>query len=260
MRKKSSQILIIVLCSIVAIQAVFIVVLLKKERKPVVKIKKAKVAIVLDDWGYNLKHINFIKESKLPMTISILPFLPYSKQISEEAEGNNLEVIVHLPLEPHNWRKVNVEKKVILGSMKKDEILKILSDSFKSVLHAKGISNHMGSKATEDKDLMSVIFGELKKKRLYFLDSFVTPKTVCEDLAADMNVAFAQRTIFLDNEADSEYIHGQLMSLLDHASRHGEAIGIGHDRDMTLKVIKEFLPKINKEKYEVVFVSDLVNR
>ncbi len=258
MKKKTSQILIVVLCALVVIQSVFIADLLKKQIKPVVKIKKAKVAIVLDDWGYNLKHIDFIKESKFPVTISILPFLPYSKQISEEAEKNNLEIIVHLPLEPQNWRKVNVEKKVILTLMKKDEILKILSDSLKSVPYAKGISNHMGSKATEDKNLMSVIFGELKKRRLYFLDSFVTPKTVCEDLAADMNVKFAQRTIFLDNEADSEYINGQLMSLLDYASRYGDAIGIGHDRDMTLKVIRNFLPKINKEKYEIVFVSDLV--
>lgn len=258
MRKKSNNILVVVLCALVVIEAIFIVALLKKERKPIVKIKKAKIAIVLDDWGYNLKHIDFIKQIKFPLTISILPFLPYSKQIADEAEKNNLEVIVHLPLEPHNWRKVNVEKKVISTTMKKDEVLKIFNDSFKSVPYAKGISNHMGSKATEDKDLMGIIFSELKKKKMYFLDSFVTPKTICEELAADMNVKFAQRTIFLDNEADSEYINGQLMSLLDHASRHGEAIGIGHDRDMTLKVIKEFLPKINKEKYEVVFVSDLV--
>lgn len=257
MRKKSNQVLIIVLCAFLVIQTIFIVILLKERKKPEVKIKRAKIAIVIDDWGYNLNHIDFLKEIKFPMTISILPFLPYSKQIAEETEKYNLEVIVHLPLEPQNWRKVNVEKRVILAKMKKDDILKILDDSLGSVPHSKGISNHMGSKATEDRKLMGIIFGEMKKQKLYFLDSFVTPKTVCKDLASDMNVKFAQRSIFLDNEADSEYINGQLMSLLDQASKYGEAIGIGHDRGLTLKVIKEFLPKINKEKYEIVFVSDL---
>lgn len=241
-----------------AVQFIFIFSLLKKEKKPPVKVKKVKIAIVLDDWGYNLNHVNFLREVKYPITISVLPFLPYSREISEEAEKANQEVIVHLPLEPQNWRKVNLEKNVILTTMKKDEVLKILDNSFNSVPYAKGISNHMGSKATEDKKIMGVIFAELKKRKLYFLDSFVTPKTVCKELARSMNVKFAQRSIFLDNEADSEYINGQLMALLDHASKYGEAIGIGHDRILTLKVLKEFLPKINKNKYEVVFVSDLV--
>lgn len=258
MKKRSSQTLILILCVIVIIQAIFITSLLKKQKKPIVKIRKAKVAIVIDDWGYNLKHLDFIKEARFPISISILPFLAYSTQIANEAEKNNLEVIVHLPLEPQNWRKVNVEKKVILSTMSKEEILKILNDSFKSVPYAKGVSNHMGSKATEDRNLMGIIFSEMKKKKMYFLDSFVTPHTICEALARDMNLKFGQRSIFLDNEADSEYINDQLMSLLDYALKNGEAIGIGHDRDLTLKVIKEFLPKINKDKFEIVFVSELV--
>jgi len=258
MKKKSSQTLILILCAVVVIQTIFIAALLRKQKKPTVLIRKAKVAIVIDDWGYNLKHIDFIKETRFPINISVLPFLTYSTQIANEAEKNNLEVIVHLPLEPQNWRKVNVEKKVILSTMEKEEILKILNDSFKSVPYANGVSNHMGSKATEDKNLMGIIFSEMKKKKMYFLDSFVTPHTICEELARDMNLKFSQRSVFLDNEADSEYINGQLMSLLDYALKNGEAIGIGHDRDLTLKVIKEFLPKINKDKFEIVFVSDLV--
>lgn len=260
-RDRKKDLIIRVLLVILILESFFIFFLLK--RKPIeivkpAKIKKAKIAIVIDDWGYNQRNLKFIKEVKFPVNISILPFLPYSTKIANEAKLNNQEIIVHLPLEPHQYRKVNVEQKVILTSMNKDKISKIINDALKSVPNAKGISNHMGSKATEDEDLMRVIFSEMKKHKFYFLDSYVTPKTVCPEVSKDIRINFAKRSVFLDNEADPNYIHNQLMSLLDAASKDGEAIGIGHDRSLTLKVIREFVPKIDKNKFEIVFVSELV--
>ena len=37
-----------------------------------------KVAIVLDDFGYNYKNVETVMELKKPVTFSILPHLPYS--------------------------------------------------------------------------------------------------------------------------------------------------------------------------------------
>jgi len=251
--------LITVLIVLLVVQSVFIFFLLRRKvMPPKPKVKKAKIAIVIDDWGYNTKNLNFIKEVNFPINLSILPFLPYSTAIADQAKLNNLEVVLHLPLEPHGYRRVGLEKKVILTNMSKEKVQQIFNDALKSVPHSKGISNHMGSKATEDENLMKIIFGEMKGKKLYFLDSFVTPKTVCEELSRKMGIKFTKRAVFLDNEADAYYIRTQLMSLLDDALDDGSAIGIGHDRKLTLDVIKDFAAKIDTEKFELVFVSELV--
>jgi polysaccharide deacetylase 2 family uncharacterized protein YibQ len=42
------------------------------------------------------------------------------------------------------------------------------------------------------------------------------------------------------------------------ADEKGWAIGIGHDRRNTLEVLKEEMPKLEKEGYKFVYVSELV--
>jgi polysaccharide deacetylase 2 family uncharacterized protein YibQ len=39
---------------------------------------------------------------------------------------------------------------------------------------------------------------------------------------------------------------------------HGQAIGIGHNQKITLEVLKEAMPELEKEGYKFVYVSDLV--
>jgi len=145
-----------------------------------------------------------------------------------------------------------------MASMDETNIKNILEQDLKSVPPAKGISNHMGSKATQDLRTMEVIFKELKRKGLYFLDSFVSSKSVCSKLARKTNVPFVKRDIFLDNVPDSGYIKKQIMKLKMKAKFFGQAIGIGHDRRHTLEVLKEVMPSIEEEGYKFVFVSELV--
>ena len=256
---KKKDVLILILAIAVIFEAVLILRLLPKKEKPAAVLPhKDKIAIVIDDWGYNKKNINFIKEINIPITLSILPQLNYSRKIAEIARKNNQEVIIHLPLEPHSDRNVGLEKGVILTNMKKEEINKIFKKAFESVPYSKGVSNHMGSKATEDKGLMKILFKQFKKSNLYFLDSLVTANSICQGLAGKMKVKFAKRDIFLDNELNVDYIKNQLRLLVAKAKKNGSAIGIGHDRTLTLKVIKDFAAEIKKENIEFVFLSDLI--
>jgi len=73
-----------------------------------------------------------------------------------------------------------------------------------------------------------------------------------------MRVPYAKRDIFLDNIEDTPYIKDQLNKLKAKARMYGYAIGIGHDRPVTLAVLKEAIPQLKKEGYKFVFVSELV--
>jgi polysaccharide deacetylase 2 family uncharacterized protein YibQ len=227
----------------------------KPEKKP--PVFQGNIAIVLDDWGYNLNNVPLAEEIKYPITASILPYLPYSKVVAEELHAGGVELILHLPLEP--FEKFRLEQNTIMTAMNEAEILGILRKDLEDIPFVKGVSNHMGSKATTDERTMGVIYKELKKRSLYFLDSFVSSDSVGEGLAERMNILFAKRDIFLDNKSDPEYIKTQLYKLKAKAKMYGEAIGIGHDRKTTLQVLKEMMPVLESEGYKFVYVSQLLD-
>ena len=218
---------------------------------------QGKIAIVLDDWGYNLNNVELLRQIDAPLTLAILPRRAYSVRIAELAKELNKEAILHLPMEPHREKQYQLEPDTLLINMSKQEILKILEMDFKSVPGLKGISNHMGSQATESEDLMKVIFEELKKKKLYFLDS-LTGKTVGKKLALEVKLPYARRSVFLDNKSDAEYIQGQLEALAKMAKQEGFAVGIGHDRKRTLEVLVQAIPELKKRGFKFVYTSELV--
>jgi len=215
----------------------------------------ARVAIVIDDMGYSRNNLEIIKSIKYPITFSILPSLTYSQSVVEELNSRGFEIILHLPMEPHE--KTNLENNTVLTSMTPDQIRQIVDNDLNNIPYLKGISNHMGSRATEDTRTMGIIFSELKKRRLYFLDSFVTGKSVAAFLAGKMHIKFTRRDIFLDNSADPRYIKQQLNLLIKKARQKGQAIGIGHDRKHTLEVLNEMMPELARQGYKFVFVSEL---
>ncbi|MDI6758320.1 MAG: divergent polysaccharide deacetylase family protein [Candidatus Omnitrophota bacterium] len=218
---------------------------------------KGKIAICIDDFGYTLDNLDILRQIKYPLTCAILPNLNYSAKIAKELHLKGFEVILHLPMEPH--KKCPLEKDTITSSQDKAEIQRLINQGLNSIKYAKGVSNHMGSFITENKKIMEIILKELKKKRLYFLDSFVSPNSVCLPLGRNIGLAIVKRDVFLDNRIKIEYIKGQINKLKIIAKTKGSAIGIGHDRKTTLEALREVMPQIEKEGYRFVFVSDLIN-
>ncbi len=228
----------------------------KPLKAPVVKALKGRIAIVLDDWGYNLNNIPIALQIKYPVTASILPNLYYSKQVAKDLHNHGFEIILHLPMEP--TEKFRLEKNTILTSLNEQDIKKIVDTDLFDLVFADGVSNHMGSSATADRRVMEIVFRELKNKHMFFLDSFVTPKSVCFELSRKAGIPFAARDVFLDNTEEPEYIRQQIYKLKVRAGNKGYAVGIGHDRKITLQVLKEVMPQLEKEGFKFVYLSEVV--
>ena len=270
--------IIAALTIIVIAQAFLLLGAAKKEKKEVTSLSKskpqilkteketapqndpdvAKIAIVLDDWGYNLKNLDTLKKIKSPLTLAVLPNLTYSRRIAEEAYALNKEILLHLPLEPYKRSQVPLEENTITADMTTREMITILQKDLMNISHAAGVSNHQGSKFTTDEKAITTIFSQLKKQNLFFLDS-LTSKSICKKIANKSGVRFASRDVFLDNENDEEYIANQLRILTEKAKLRGSAIGIGHDRITTLKVLERLIPELEQEEgIKFVFISELV--
>jgi polysaccharide deacetylase 2 family uncharacterized protein YibQ len=256
-----------ILLLIIILQGLFILIKLPKKERPApvippkprpVAVFKGRIAIVLDDWGYNLNNMETAQKIRYPFTAAVLPSLAFSSQAASQLHEWGKEVILHLPLEPMEISRL--EKNTIMVSFDERKVSEILYSDLESIVFARGVSNHMGSRATSEVKTMRAILRELKLRNLYILDSVSTPNSLIPSLAKEMGVNFARRDIFLDNQADPEYIRGQLNKLKARSRSKGYAIGIGHDRKATLEVLAQVMPEMEREGYKFVLVSELVRK
>jgi len=214
-------------------------------------------AIVIDDFGYNMNNLDRLFAIKKAVTFSVLPNLPYSKRIARLASSKGYEVILHLPLES-NDRSAPAEASTIKTDMSEKDVLALLDKDIASVPGLRGVSNHQGSKATEDKRSMSIVLSGLKERSLYFFNSLVTDKSICREVAAQYAVPYAERDIFLDNENNPEYIEKQMLSLRKMAFKYGSVIAVCHDRKNTIAVLSKMMPELAEEGIRFVYLSEIV--
>ncbi|MBT3177064.1 MAG: divergent polysaccharide deacetylase family protein [Desulfobacula sp.] len=217
-----------------------------------------KIAIIIDDIGYDKEISLALCNLNSNITFSVLPFAPFGKLLSEKLYSNGSQLMLHLPMEPVEYPKFNPGPGAILSMMPPDILISQLRDNLKAVPHIAGVNNHMGSKLTSNSDQMNQIFTILKKENLFFVDSRTSAKSQCKPSARLLKVKFAQRDVFLDNFQTPEYITGQLQKLIDLAKKNGSAIGIGHPYQETLEALSKELPTL-KGKVKIVRASFLTS-
>ncbi len=220
----------------------------------------AKVAIIIDDWGYSTKNCQYLRDIKSHVTVAVLPDLPHSADVIQCAHEAGQEIMLHLPMEPHDNSDKYPEDYVLKTSMSPIKVDSLLTKILDKMPFVDGVNNHMGSKATEDKRLMTTVFKQLKYRGLFFVDSRVTSKSVCAPLARQMDVPFTARDIFLDNVNERKAIENQLAALARIAKKRGKALAIGHDRSLTLQVIADRIPWFTEQGIELVPVREYISQ
>jgi uncharacterized protein len=228
----------------------------EKAGKPVPELHK--IAIVIDDLGYD-RHIaqEFI-DLQAPLTLSFLPQAPHAKEMALLAREKGKETLLHLPMEPLDYPRTNPGPGALLLSMSATEIIQIIDNDFKEFPFVPGANNHMGSRFTENREKMAPVLEYLKKRNLFFLDSLTTAQSVVPSLAEDLGVKYLQRNIFLDNEIAEGPIRQQLEKLIRLAQARGFAVGSGHPYPLLIQVLRDQLPSI-KDRVEIVSLSKLIN-
>ncbi len=220
---------------------------------------KNKVALIVDDMGYSLKTLRDIEDLGLSLTIAILPYSPWAKETAQIAHQNNMEVILHLPLESlYDFDSNSSTEGLIHSRMQEKDVLETLEANLTQVPFIRGVNNHMGSKITAERDMMSLILARLKEDNLYFIDSVTSGSSIAYKLAREMSILSAYRHVFLDSETEEGYIRKQLIQLLSLAQRQGMAVGICHPYDSTLKVLSDNLELFEEYNCETVFASQIV--
>ena len=223
-----------------------------------------RVAIVIDDMGADLKKVNELFEVDAPLTIAVLPFLRHSKAVATKIHlKKGWEVILHLPMEPKDYSLGDSDKNpgngALFTTMSVRDVMRQTLDDIKEVPYADGVNNHMGSRFTENAVLMRAALDVMRQNKLFFLDSRTSASTVGGNIAREMGIPNADRSVFLDNTRDENYVKGQFVELVAAARRKGKAIAIGHPYPETIAALKASIPYLREQGVEVVKLSDLID-
>ena len=206
--------------------------------------------IVLDDVGNNLEPLKIFLELPMEITYAIMPLRLYTKQSAELIHSKGREIIIHQPMEPLG--NSNPGKGSLFTWMNNDDILNQLKISYKSIPYAIGMNNHMGSKATTDVSLMTVVLDFLEERDMFFLDSKTITAVVGDEISKTTNVKYLQRNaMFLDNEKDQVSIEKAIRIGMQTATRNGHAVMIGHVMTTELAdALLKMYPEILDQGYE----------
>lgn len=207
--------------------------------------KRPKAAIIIDDLGYHAKLDSRFAALKLPLNLAILPLSPSGRRLAQAARKADREVILHFPMEPHGYPKVNPGPGTVLTGMGPEKIRGMLKSALDFLPQAKGLNNHMGSRFTEDSGRLKFLLGELKRRGLYFVDSRTSPRSKGRAAAAEVGIRFGERSIFLDNLATETAVKAQLRRFIARAGSNGTAIAIGHPHPQTLRALTELSPELS---------------
>ncbi len=214
---------------------------------------------MIDDLGYQLAPARRLMALGLPLSLSILPHAPHGQEIAEQATVRGLQVLLHLPMEPHGYPHPDPGPGALLAGMPPEELRQVLLADLATVPGAAGANNHMGSRLSEDEGALAVILAVLRERGLFFLDSYTSPRTRAAAMAWRLGLASGRRDLFLDHDPRPGPVHAQLERFLTLARGHSGLIAIGHPHPATLEALERLAPRL-REELELVPVGNLLGK
>ena len=215
------------------------------------------IALIIDDIGLSESQARQFLQLNIPLTFAILPRLKYSTILAKEINDCGHEIILHQPMEPGDSRVDPGPGALYVGD-DPDKINRIIEENISWLPLATGINNHMGSRFTESREMMTETLTVIKDSGLFFVDSRTSQHSKAYKVARTLRMPAAYRHIFLDNILSEPAILLQLRKLKQYALHYGTAIGIGHPYSQTAHALKFFMEDLKPPKISFVHVSKVL--
>ncbi len=217
------------------------------------------IVLILDDVGFQRELVEQAAKIDSELSFAVIPGAPQAEQLGRWLQTRGFEVLCHLPMEPENFPAVSPGNNAILTSLSGAEIRRRTLAAAESLPFARGVNNHMGSRATVDERVMREVLGILKGRNMYFVDSRTSNQSKGFAMARAEKIPAAARDIFLDNIQTERAIRIQLAQLVALAEKRGLAVGIGHVYPQTIRVLAAEVPKLKKRGFRFARVSEVVH-
>ncbi len=217
-----------------------------------------RIAIIIDDLGYEKAAGERAINLPGPLAYAILPDTPRAKYLAEAAHTGGKEVLLHLPLQAALDRDRDEPGSLMLD-MSREEFARTFVDDFDSIPHAVGVNSHRGSLLTRHPGHMTWLMEEIQQRGdLFFVDSYTTASSVALSVAIESGVPAVKRDVFLDPDTAPGTVEREFARLKKLARQHGYAVGIGHPYATTLEYLEKALPNLRREGYDLISISEMI--
>src|SRR5262249_45018421 len=160
-----------------------------------------RIAVIVDDLGARRDVFDGLREIRRPLTVAVLPGLPLSEWTAREATQSGMEVLLDLPMEPYRYPEVDPGPGALLMAMTSQELQTQMGAHLASVPGAVGVTNHMGSRMTEDRARMRTVLDVMAGRRLFLVDGLTSNLSVAYDEAKAQGLRAGRRQVTVDHMA-----------------------------------------------------------
>lgn len=217
-----------------------------------------RIAIIIDDIGYQLAAGRRAIELPGPLAYAVLPDTPSGRALAETAHRNGKEVLLHLPLEAVA-HEGPAEPGGITMDMTHDMLRHSFAAALESVPYAIGVSSHRGSLLTRHPGHMTWLMQEIRRRDgLFFIDSYTHHKSIALRIAKETGVAAVRRDVFLDSDRSAAALAREFDRLKALALERGIAVGIGHPYPETLDFLERELRALDGKDFELIPISEVL--
>jgi polysaccharide deacetylase 2 family uncharacterized protein YibQ len=212
---------------------------------------------MIDDAGNNLRELEPFLQFPGPLTIAVLPGLPYSAEAARRIRAAGKEVFLHQPMEAVGGQDPGPG--AIYTGMSPGEIRAVVERNLAEVGPVAGMNNHQGSRVTMDETIMEIVLSLCREHRIHFLDSRTTAETAAPAAAKRLGIRIGERDIFLDNIQERASMIHYAEEGLERAKQKGAAVMIGHTWSPALApVLSELYPGFLEQGYTLSTVSRIM--
>ncbi len=222
----------------------------------------ARIAIIIDDLGYNMASGRRALELPGPIAFAILPDTPHGRTLAKQANVSGKEILLHLPLQAQTVDGLvdgSEEPGGIVLDMNRRQLSNAFSSSLETVPFAIGVNSHRGSLLTRHPGHMSWLMAEISAHPpLFFVDSYTTHESIALKFAGESGVPAVRRDVFLDPDQQPGTVAREFYRLKKLALQRGLAVAIGHPYPATLDLLERELPNLADEGVELISISRYV--
>lgn len=214
---------------------------------------KAKISIVITNLGTNKIITEHALELSNKFSLGFLPYTTTLKNKFDQAIKNGFEVYLYLPFEPQNYPDNDPGPFPILASAEPKKNIEIIKNMISSFPGIKGVYGSFRENLSHQQQAFDPILNYFSNENynIFLGKNFIENKPIY--LNKYKNIVNAN--IIIDLVPDSESIKQNLEQLVNYAKANNSAVGYVITYPVTLSILKEWLPTLEKLDVELVPLS-----
>lgn len=217
----------------------------------------AQIAFIVTDLDRSpVKLYRAFLKSPVLFSVALRPDKSEAARVGREVRLENHEVLLHLPMEPKGYPRVDPGKDAILLDLSRIEIEDRVTRCLSAVGPVQGVVSRLGSAALNDPDVLRAVLDELKRRDLPFIDSHTTGASMVEEIGEETGA----RTLLVSGSLDDDRgtaasVRARVKEIAATAVQKGSIVVMVRPSALVLDILESELPKIKAQGIELVPIS-----